>query len=752
MDDYQRNKEVVFNEAEKIRSGIIAAFPNIDSYKNYIEADKGKTEPFLNVAREYGIIGEDDGPESLELFILENALNPEDCIPPRGMGFTEILEDRVKIKNSVRGLTDWINELVVKFNLQPLMPSGKVSNVMLSRLQREAANTIVKRHTLRLLAFWFGYSRAYLGPVWNYVTFLKMCPRDLGTRAKQGVRIAFDLYSRGDVIEMSSVNWLKNELIACIKDLSFIHHNKFQPFSTTSFFLDLPKEGGFEENVDHPRSYGRAIKDALSIAHQISVRWALSPHSSSTRMLTIGIAAGEFSKLDIYLHSIIRAKLSTDAIIRMTDFAHLCVLVDDIRAVFCESPKEIDVSNGETINIWWVIGLWNTNFWGLVPTLLKDPILQMGSRSDQKFMKALWFDDGSEDTDNRDVSDAVSSFLRTPQHAFLGLEIARTLYFRRRFLAADEILRIILSADPDNLPARTFRMEIYWILGIEAPSYSISEIHFRKAEKEAELINEICTNKIEDYFCEYGLGKMGHALTIMRLLRKGGGKYRENDIILTKEDVLRLLDEARSLFEMGMTLSSRGHRSYYFMIFTLGLRRLLAADEDIFKSTDIPIIDKQGIIHKTALDIYYAIGWLDKEQSLQEQYPVFLNFLQNAVSSYGESILLSTSLPNAQFSFASIMWDFSPILNNDIVITVLRHLYDAYEFTKSLKKEKLCLFSTLRCHRDVLPPDIFLEYVRKAIDSVEEKVGSIKELRKKDKTDVIDPEKLDGLKLFCLNL
>ncbi|MBN2062847.1 MAG: hypothetical protein JW882_20765, partial [Deltaproteobacteria bacterium] len=597
-----------------------------------------------------------------------------------------------------------------------------------------------------------GYSRAYLGKVWNYETFLKLCPRDPGTRARQGVRIAFELYSRGDVIEMSAVNWLKNELISCIKDLSSIKYNRFQAFSTTSFFIDLPKEGGVEENVDHPRSYGRAIKDALSIAHQISVRWPLSPHSTSTRMLTIGIAAGEFSKLDIYLQSLIRTKLPTDATIRMTDFAHLCVLVNDIRAVFCESPKEIDVSNGETINIWWVVGLWNTNFWGLVPKLLDDPVLQMDSRSDQKFMKSLWFDDSGEDVYNQNISNAVSSFLRTPQNSFLGLEIARTLYFRRRFLAADEILRVILSADPDNLPARTFRMEIYWILGIEAPSYSISDIHFRNAENEAKLIDEICTNKIEDYFCEYGLGKMGHALTIMRLLRKGKGKYRENDIVLRKEDVLRLLDEARSLFEMGMTLSSRGHRSYYFMLFTLSLRRMVAADEEIIRSPDIPIRDTQGVVNKTAMDIYYALGWLSKEQSVPEQYPVFLNFLQNAVASYGESILLSTSIPNAIFSFASIMWDFSPILNNGIALAVLKHLYDAYELTRSLKKEKLCLFSTLRCHRDVLTPDVFLEYVKKAIDSVEEKVGNIEELRKKDKTGIIDPAKLNGLKIFCLNL
>ena len=57
-------------------------------------------------------------------------------------------------------------------------------------------------------------------------------------------------------------------------------------------------------------------------------------------------------------------------------------------------------------------------------------------------------------------------------------------------------------------------MEIYWLLGFEAPTYSIAELHFQQAEKEAALINEICVTRIEDYFCEYALGKMGKAITI----------------------------------------------------------------------------------------------------------------------------------------------------------------------------------------------------------------------------------------------
>ncbi|MBN2417816.1 MAG: hypothetical protein JXL81_00385 [Deltaproteobacteria bacterium] len=742
----------MLEETEKIKKGLLAVFPNQESFREFIDDNRMKADRFIDIAREYKIIGPNEGERAFEFFILENTVSEDDCVPPDDLNLGELLEDKDKIKNSVRGLTGWINDLVEKFNLGSLIPSGKVSNVMLSRLQREPANTVNKRNCLRLLAFWFGYSRGDLGEKWNYETLVKMCPVDIGSRSKRGVRIAFDLYSRGDVIESSSVNWLKAELLRCIKDLSLTNRNRFHSFSTTSFFLDIPNDNMSEESIDHPRSYGKAIKDALSIAHQISVRWSLSRHSTLRRRLTIAIAAGELSSLDIYLQSIIRTKLSADSVIRLTDFAHLCVLVNDIRTVFCEKPKEIEISTGEAVSIWWVMGLWNTNFWDLIPGLLEDPVLQMDDKTDQKFMKMLWFDDvGSESTGEKGAN-SVASFLKTPQDSFLGLEIARTLYFRRRFLAADEILRIILSADPSNLPARNLRMEIYWILGIEARSYSISDIHFRRAEKEAAFIDEICTTKIEDFFCEYGLGKMGHAITILRRVRQGRGVYREKEFTLGPDDVFRILDEAQGLFEMGMSLSSRGHRSYYFLLFTLSLKRILNAYNEIFTDPEIPITDRDGHVNSTAKDVFYAIGWLNKDKNIEEQYSDFVNFLGNAVSNYGESILLSTSIPNTRYSFASILWDFSPILTIGIAKTVLKFMYEAKRMTLALNDKSLCLFSTVRCHRDIMLPDVFLACVEKTIRNIEGKLGTIEQLSKLKNDEIIDPERLGGLKLFCLNI
>jgi hypothetical protein len=723
------------------------------AYKDFLEEDKGDIEPFIQLAREYKIIENDSDKMAFESFIQKNALRPHQCRPPADLSFGSLLEDKAKIKTSIRGLTDWLNELIITFHFNKLFSTGKVSNVTFSRLQREPVNTVIKRNTLRLLAFWFGYKRYRLGSIWNYETLLKLCPGEQVLESDHGVRIGFNLSSRGDVIESKSVKWLTNEVRQCIKDLSFFRYTRIQSINTTSFYLDLPKEKYVQSSLDHPGSYGRCIKDAISIAHQVSVRWALSQHSSPRRSLTIGIAVGELSSIDIYLQSIIRAKLPMDSVIRMTDYAHLCVLVNDIRATFSESPREIEMVNGEMITVWWITGLWNTNFWDLVPPLLTDSMLQSGIQADLEFRELLLFQDSKETQYvNEKGANAVTMFLKYPQNSLLGLEIARTLYFRRRLKAADDILSIILSADPSNLPARTLRMEIAWLLGLEAPTYPVSNIHFRQAEKEAALIDEICTTKIEDYFCEYALGKMGKALRLLLLIRTHHGRYDEDGITLDNEDVLRLLVESEDLFEVGMTLSSRGYRSNFFLLCARSLRKILFQDPDIFVDPEKPILDQTDICRKTALDIFYALGWLRHEYPLDIQFPVFINFLLNAIQGYEESIFLRTAIPNIKFHFSAILFDFSPLLTVGLVKTVLTWLMQASELAKEYKQDDLYLISSIRCHKEILSPDRFSHYIEKTIQAVESKLGTLETLEEKDDNEPVAIEQLEGLRLFTLNI
>ena len=230
-----------YSDKEKIASGLMAVFPTVGSYKAFIENDKEDIGPFLNIARKRSIIGAKDNESALEAYIEKNSRRPNECMPRAGLTtLSELFEDQEKIGRSVRSLTTWINKLIKDFDLGYLMPAGKVSNAMFSRLGRGPANTPIKRKTLRLLSFWFGYKRPHLGPVWNYETLLKLCPSEQRVESAEGVRIGFYLHSRGDLIEDKTVKWLKNELRNCIQDLGHVHFGRVQSYSTTSFYLDLP--------------------------------------------------------------------------------------------------------------------------------------------------------------------------------------------------------------------------------------------------------------------------------------------------------------------------------------------------------------------------------------------------------------------------------------------------------------------------------------------------------------------------------
>jgi len=744
-----------YSEKERVKSGLMAVFPTFETYRNFIEDDKGDLEPFLRIARDNGIIGEEDGVKAFEAFIKANSRRPGECTPPAGLKLSELLEDKEKIiKSSVRSLTDWINKLIKKFALNNMMPAGKVSNVMFTRLAREPANTIVKRNTLRLLSFWFGYNRPHLDPSWNYETLFKLCPREHKLERNEGVRIGFSLHSRGDVIEDKTVRWLRKELQNCTKFLELFQCKKIKSYSITSLYLDLPKEGTVQEALTHPRSFSRCVRDAISIAHQLSIRWALCPLSSPRRILTIGIAAGEFSNLDIYIQSILNVNLPGNSLIRVTDYARLCVLANDIRATFCSRPKEIEMPNGEALAVWWITRFWSTIYWDFVPVLLNDRLLQTFSRFNRESVKLFWLPEGQEKiTDNEKGPNAITTFLRSPQDSFLGLEIAKTLFYRRNFFEANEILRLILSTEPSNLTARTLRISIFWNLGLDdSLPYSVSETYFKRAYEEAAFIEEICMAKDEDYYCEYGLAKLGQALRILRLIKKNRGKYEEDDIKLAKEDVYELLNDSVDIFEKGITISPTGNRSNFFSMCVRSLYRMLKKDEDFFKEPDKRILDTHHICKKTAQEFFLAAGLLRKDYPEDMQHYILEKRLANAVKAYDNSVLLRANRPNLKYVAASMLWDFSPMITVGMAEKVIEWLKAASEMAKRLEEDNICIYSVTRCHGDILPAETFVKHMERAIVEIENRAGRLEDLEGRGGTDPVDPERIDGLKLFCLQI
>ena len=110
---------------------------------------------------------------------------------------------------SGRALTDRVNSLIKEYGIE--LP--RVSNSMLTRLKKEPADTLYKQNVLRSLAFWLGHERGDLGPLWNYETLRRLCgERKPSENYREGVRIGFALYGRGDVIDHDIVGWLKKAL------------------------------------------------------------------------------------------------------------------------------------------------------------------------------------------------------------------------------------------------------------------------------------------------------------------------------------------------------------------------------------------------------------------------------------------------------------------------------------------------------------------------------------------------------------
>jgi len=343
---------------DKSIAALLSVFPNHGAFRKFCEdsSHSKAVESFVAYAAKNNIIEKGDV-KILEAFIRQHAHTPDDCTPLNNLNFEALLEkkaDLLKMTLSIRALADRINSLIAECRID--LP--KVDKSMLSRLKKEPADTIYKQDVLRSLAFWLGHERAELGPIWNYDTLIKLCSESKQTaNYKEGVRVGFALYSRGDVIDHEIVGWLKKVLKSYIEQSlgQFLYGRwgKIHSHDITTLYIDFPKE----VEASDPMSYRQCLKCAISLAHQIAIRWSLSKYCSKNRFLSIAIVAGEYSNLDNYLLPLLNAKLPDDPVIRVSDYARQCLLINDIRVILCQHPTETTLFNGEALTIWWVTAL-----------------------------------------------------------------------------------------------------------------------------------------------------------------------------------------------------------------------------------------------------------------------------------------------------------------------------------------------------------------------------------------------------------
>ncbi|MBI9075051.1 MAG: hypothetical protein JEZ02_06530 [Desulfatibacillum sp.] len=724
----------------RIVSALMAVFPTPGSFHQFAGNSENTKAlaSFTSFAAQNGIL-ETDEVSSFEKFVAGNARPKEACKPPYQMNFGDFFDQKetlLELNISVRALTDRINALLDLYGID--LP--RVGNSMLSRLKKEKADTTHKQNVLRSLAFWLGHDRGHLGPQWNYETLMELCR---GGRQqvdhKEGVRIGFALYSRGDVIDHETVGWLKGELKGYIQQSigRFVYGKwgKVRSHDITTLYVDLPKE----EQVSNPASYRQCLRSALSLAHQIAIRWALSKYYSQNRFLSIGVAAGNFDSLDNYLLPILNAKLPGDPAIRLTDYARQCALINDIRALLCPGPAEITLFNDEALTIWWVVGVWSTLYFDFIPDLLKDKTLQNDPASTTLFFTTLYPSVVSaQDVDGGDQPNALSTFLRFPHNSLLGLEIAKTLYYRRRFWDANEILRIILSLNPTHLNARTLRMVLLRNLALDAPSYAIAEGMFEQAHLEAAFILENCAFLSEDFYCEHAVLFLAQAMTTLRYLRKGNGAIEgEANADHHKRKIFAGLEKADSAFMNGMTVSPTGVRANYLLNSVKVIKSVLKNDDRIFSDPNRPVDGPPSTVRKPIYDLQWQLGYLREDLPQTRPYELMENVFKLYTEVHDDSISLQAYRPTTYYCTAVVWWDLFPERTVACARRTIRLLEGAADLAREMDKKDVCIYAFTRTYGEMIPAQEFVRHIEKMLRVVHAYVGA--DLSARKSTEVIEP-------------
>ena len=717
---------------DKSITALLAVFPTPESLTRFAaESDNARAvQSFITFAKKNSLIAKNDF-QSLSSLIATHVRAAEDSTLPTELDFGELLEKRgewIRCNLSIRSLTERINSLIGHHGIK--LP--RVSDSMLARLKDKPANTNQKQNTLRSLAFWLGHERTDLGPIWNFETLMKLCADDKAasySHLSNGVRIGFTLHSRGDVIDHS----IMNELKAFIKDYfdqeSGLRRGlwgKVRSHDFTTLFVDIPKV----VNSEDPTSYRSCIKIAFSMAHQISIRWSLSRHYSHNRFLSIGIVAGEYMTLDNYLIPLLKAKLPEDPVIRVSDFVRRCALISEIKVEFCRTPKEMVLFNEATFLMWWISGFWGSLYFDFVPDLLKDPLLRNGSASKILLSQSFWFPEEAGFKTPDDTPNAVTKFLRFPENLLLGLEIAKTLYHRREFQPALEILRTILSTDPANPSARCMRMVLFRELAILAPTFFIVEHFLKQSEHEAIYIQENCEGKTEDFFCEYGNLFLARAILLVRHMRAGKISSPEiQGISQAKQMVFDALDKADYFFNEALTLSQLTIRSWYLLHVARIVKAVLKHDDDVFTNPAKTLNSRPEIVAEPSSDFRWLAGVIENGASengmhLESESDFLMRLMIRRFDRFNDSISLSAALANHCFGHAASMWDFIPCRTARVAKRVLKMLNEAIAIAENLAKDEICIYSYTRIHPEMMPAEVFIRHMKRAIQMVTSLAGA----------------------------
>jgi hypothetical protein len=183
--------------------------------------------------------------------------------------------------------------------------------------------------------------------------------------------------------------------------------------------------------------------------------------------------------------------------------------------------------------------------------------------------------------------------------------------------------------------------------------------------------------------------------------------------------LFNLLKEAEVLFETAMSVSSTGIRSMYLLICTRSLRMALEIDPEIVDHKEKPVAMPVDEARKPAMAMFYAIGWLDEEQSIDSQLNKLDNTLLRLFNIHNNALALESYRPTIYFCFAVVLWDAYPVRTPATGRQVVKILKEAIAITEKFRKDGIYIYSFVRLLGEMELPEVFIARLSASIEKIE---------------------------------
>ncbi len=692
-------------------TSVRSIFPSMESLADFEKDNPGMLELFLPLLKKRGIIASNTKAD-LETVLQPLSVPKNGNDDPGAHSFEDFLQNNIGL--SLHELASRLNQLIEQFQLQPLFNHKKIGTAMFSRLKSMPADTTVKRNYLRILAFYMGWHQGEPGLKFHYEKLLDLCASGPVEKGSHGIRIGFSI----DVIDINAFNLLRKTLKTCLDRTPSLGKLKIITLHLESMFavyIDIPN-ALTSDRISDVSPYRAGIRDAVALAHQLLIKWQLSPRKHFTQPnLTIGIMAGKFSELT-HLRQLLSSKHQTDyPQIKLTKFTKKCLNENNVRATLSRIPDIIQIPNELPIYIWTVEGVWSWIYLQFPHDLIQKP-------EDEALESICLPNQYRPAKVNSTFKTAVQRFYQNTQNALLGMELAKAFYYRKDYAEALEVLNTILREDPQQLNALTLKMTILFTLAASADDPERSELQFERAEDIAMRILQMEFCHEEDAFTEIGMGRLGRAVVFLRRCRHVALESTQGRKIVTEEQkqlLIGLIRRAEKAFIRGTNSANTGHRSLYYLLLTRLLLELLRSEKYRFTSAGIQLEDPL-LFQTTALRLFQDFGWLP-DPVPGNGFSSIEKPLMDAIHSFGDSVQLQSYKANTFIVFSFLLHDFElnlqPTPENQARITAW--LAQAATWAEKNKLDGLYIYTdTRRWYGELLTYDEFKQHLNMLMNIV----------------------------------